>query len=89
MPFSSNVREERESSEHEDDSVRTTDTASRRLAESRSEKDGIDVASEDSFPASDAPSWTIVMGTGPLSGEGEIYAMDRSENKEQPACRKT
>jgi hypothetical protein len=32
---------------------------------SGSDNDCIDVSSEDSFPASDAPSWTGVMGTGP------------------------
>jgi hypothetical protein len=32
---------------------------------SRAGNDPIDVSSEDSFPASDAPSWTGVMGTGP------------------------
>jgi hypothetical protein len=32
---------------------------------SRAGNDRIDVSSEDSFPASDAPSWTGVMCTGP------------------------
>lgn len=31
----------------------------------RPEMDSVDVASEASFPASDAPSWTVVLGTGP------------------------
>jgi hypothetical protein len=34
------------------------------MAPSRSDDDRVDVSSEDSFPASDAPSWTGVMGTG-------------------------
>jgi hypothetical protein len=70
MPISSNVREKREPSEREDDIVRMADTASRPLPESLAGKDGVDVASEDSFPASDAPSWTVVMGTGPPQRRG-------------------
>jgi hypothetical protein len=38
-------------------------------------KDCVEVASEDSFPASDAPSWTSVMGTGPPSSQKEIAAL--------------
>ncbi len=70
MPMSSHVREKREPSEQEDDIVRTAAIASRPLPESRPGKDGVDVASEDSFPASDAPSWTVVMGTGPPQWRG-------------------
>lgn len=35
-----------------------------RIADSRV-RDAIDVTSEDSFPASDPPSWTPIVGTGP------------------------
>jgi hypothetical protein len=37
---------------------------------SRPSKDCVEVASENSFPASDAPSWTGVIGTGPPSPAG-------------------
>jgi hypothetical protein len=42
----------------------------RLVSDSRADNDRIDVSSEDSFPASDAPSWTGVRGTGPPSHSG-------------------
>jgi hypothetical protein len=60
-------RERRESAEQEIEIVRSTARSSRGTLVPSSAKDGVDLASEDSFPASDAPSWTVVMGTGPPS----------------------
>jgi hypothetical protein len=64
MPTSLNNREIRDLSELEDNIVSTVDAASQRKHALHPAKDCVDVASEDSFPASDAPSWTVVMGAG-------------------------
>lgn len=53
-------------------------------------KDGVDVASEDSFPASDAPSWTAVSGTGALPEPKDRGSRIRPKRtRKKSSCRKT
>ena len=64
MPFASNSREGWKSSAQAEIAVQSADTALRPQRVSSRDNDCVDIASEDSFPASDAPSWTVVTGTG-------------------------
>jgi hypothetical protein len=64
MPIAVNDKEGQEPSEKDDAAVRTANLASQSLLVSCPHKDCVGVASEDSFPASDAPSWTGLVATG-------------------------
>jgi hypothetical protein len=49
-------------------------------------RDVVDVTSEDSFPASDPPSWTPVVGIGPPCRIGRPAGVDaRASRDERPA----
>lgn len=64
MPIAVNDGERQEPSEKGQAVVRTANLASQSLPVSCPRKDCVGVASEDSFPASDAPSWTGLVASG-------------------------
>ena len=47
-------------------------------------RDEIDVTSEDSFPASDPPSWTPIVGTGPPCRVGRRAGTDARAARDEP-----
>lgn len=64
MPIAANDEERQEPPEKDDAVVRTGNRASQPLPVSCPGRDCVGVASEDSFPASDAPSWTGLVAIG-------------------------
>jgi hypothetical protein len=76
VPIAANDEVGQEPSERDDAVVRTADLASHSLPVSCLRKDCVGVASEDSFPASDAPSWTGLVATG----TNKLQQFNPSEN---------